>query len=377
MSGQVQFLVTGLSVEKLLNEARKQGIAFSRVKREKNRSVLLRCSPKDYEAFSALAREKGFEVSPAQPVGFMRVEKSMAKRVGLLAGALIAIGLLIWALGYVWEVRIENAGAYLGEVRLFLEEQGVRPGIRRSSVSLPTLRENLEWRLPKVKWVRAEWEGVSLVVRLEEGVPPPETASNEGSGDVVAAADGLIQRITTYAGTPQVKAGDFVKAGQTLILGEERGKDGSVHPVKARGEVIARQWLSVRARVPTTEYLSDATGRETTRMVLQTPWFSWTGEDTPDYLTSDFSLETVPVGGAWLPVWLRRETYAEVSLRKQSRDLTEVKREGAEMAIFALNQATIHDETVDKWINFSMIEEDTITVTATAEILKDIGRRQQ
>ena len=377
MSGQVQFRVTGLGVEKLLNEAQKQGIAFSRAKREKSRSVLLRCAPRDYEAFSALAKEKGFEVSPPQPVGFLRLEKSMAKRVGLWAGALIAVGLLIWALGYVWAVRVENAGAYLGEVRLFLEEQGIRPGIRRSEVSLSALRDKLEWRLPKVKWVRVEWEGVSLAVRLEEGVPPPETVSGGGSGDVVAASDGLLQRVTTYAGTPLVKAGDFVKAGQTLIRGEERGKDGSVHPVQARGVVIARQWLSVRTRIPATEYISDPTGREAARSVIQTPWFSWATEETPDYLTSDYSRETVPLGGAWLPVWLCRETYAEAALRKQSRDLSEVKREGAEAAIFALNQATIHDETVDKWINFSMIEGDTITVTATAEILRDIGRRQQ
>ena len=88
------------------------------------------------------------------------------------------------------------------------------------------------------------------MVRLEEGVPPPEVANNDGSGDVVASSDGLIQRVTTYAGTPVVKAGDFVKAGQTLIRGEERGKDGTVQSVKARGEVIARQWISVVTRVP-------------------------------------------------------------------------------------------------------------------------------
>ena len=377
MSGQVQFHAKGLGMEKLLNEARKQGISFSRVKREKSRSLLLRCSPKDYAAFRALAEEKGFEVSEAQPVGFLRLEKRLGKRIGLWAGALIALGLLIWALGYVWDVRVENAGAYLGEVRTFLEEQGVRPGIRRSTVSLSALRDKLAWRLPKVKWVRTEWEGVSLVVRLEEGVPPPETVSIEGAGDVVAAADGLIHRVTTYAGTPLVKAGDFVKTGQTLIRGEERGKDNEVHPVQARGEVIARQWISVAARVPVTETVSEPTGRQTALRVIETPFFSWRREEEPDYLTSDRDRKTVPLGGAWLPVWLARETFSEVALREQDRDLEEVKREGAEAAVFRLNQAVIYDETVDKWINFSMIEGDNITVTATAEVLRDIGRRPQ
>ena len=377
MSGQVQFRIRGLSAEKLLNAARQQGISFSRVKREKSRSLLLRCSQKDYEAFRTMAQEKGFEVSEAQPVGFLRLEKRLAKRIGLWAGALIVLGLLIWALGYVWEVRVENAGAYLGEVRTFLDELGVRPGIRRSGVNLSDLRGKLEWRLPKVKWVRAEWQGVSLLVRLEEGVPPPEIASNEGTGDVVAASDGLIQRVTTYAGTPAVKAGDFVKAGQTLIRGKERGKDGTAHSVRARGEVIARQWVSVVARVPMTETVSEPTGRKTVLRVIGTPFFSWRRQEEPSYLTSDREQAVVPLGGAWLPVWLVRDSFAEVSLHQQSRDLDEAKREGAQAAIFALNQALNNEETVDKWMKFDMIEGDTITVTATAEILRDIGRRGQ
>ena len=377
MSGQVQFRVKGLSAEKLLNTVRQQGISFTRVKREKSRSLLLRCAQKDYEAFSSLAREKGFEVSAAQPVGFLRLEKQLAKRIGLWAGALAAVGLLIWALGYVWEVRVENAGVYLGEVKTFLNELGIHPGIRRSGVHLSDLRDKLEWRLPKVKWVRAEWQGVSLVVRLEEGVPPPDVASNEGTGNIVAASDGLIQRVTAYAGTPAVKAGDFVKTGQTLIRGEERGKDGTAHPVQARGEVIARQWISVAARVPVMETASEPTGRKTVFRVIDTPFFSWQREKEPDYLTSDREKETLPLGGVWLPVWVVRETFTEVSLHPRRRDVEEAKQEGAQTAIFALNQALINEETVDKWMKFDMIEGDAITVTATAEILKDIGRRGQ
>ncbi len=377
MTGQVQFRVKGLSAEKLLNAARQRGISFSRVKREKSRSLLLQCSQKNYEAFSQLAQEKGFEVSDAQPVGFLRLEKRLAQRIGLWGEALIVLGLLFWALGYVWEVRVENAGAYLGEVRSFLDELGIHPGIRRSGVDLSELRGKLEWRLPKVKWVRTEWQGVSLVVRLEEGVPPPEVASNEGSGDIAAASDGLIQRVTTYAGTPAVKAGDFVKAGQTLIRGEERGKDGTVHAVQARGEVIARQWISVVTRVSIMETASEPTGRKTVLRRIDTPVFTWQRESEPDYLTSDREKQTVPLGGVWLPVWMVRETFAEVSLRHQRRDLEKAKEEGAKAAIFALNQALTGEETVDKWMKFDMIEGDTITVTATAEILKHIGCRGQ
>ena len=72
-------------------------------------------------------------------------------------------------------------------------------------------------------------------MRLEQGVPPPETAVLTGHADVVAAEDGVIKRLTAFAGTPAVKEGDFVRAGQVLIEGQEMGK-----AVKARGEAAAR-----------------------------------------------------------------------------------------------------------------------------------------
>ena len=56
--------------------------------------------------------------------------------------------------------------------------------------------------------------------------------------------------------------------------------------------------------------------------------------------------------------------------------MEEVKEEGKKAAVFALNQALFSEKTVDKWLDFDMIEEGKITVTATAEVLRSIGRYQ-
>ena len=377
MSGKmgVRFQVSGLSLEKLLNAAQKQGIVFKRVKREKNRSLTVVSSLRAYRAFRQLAQEKGYQVSPAKPLGLLRLGDRLLRRMGLLAGALLGTALLIWALGYVWAVRVENAGPYAGEVRLYLQEAGIGPGVRRSAVHLDALREGLEWRLPQVKWVRTEWAGVVLRVRLEQGVPPPDVGE-EAPGDLVAGEDGLLLRLTTFAGTPAASAGDFVRAGQVLIRGEERGADGRLIPVAARGEAIARLWVSAQAKAEMLETASHPTGRETELRLVAAPFGEWSGTEEPDYLTWDRERTVLPLGGAWAPLWLIRETRKEVFLSREPRSLEEVKREGAQKAIFALNQALVGQEVVDKWINFSMIERDTITVTATAEIRRDIGRRK-
>ena len=367
-----RFRVRGLSAEKLLNEARKRGFAVRNVRRAGDRSLLLECAPRDYAALRALAEERGFEVGEMEPVGLPRLLRRLLARPGLLIAGALGTLLIVWALGYVWEIRVENAGPYIGEVRLYLEEQGVRPGIRRSQVDIAALREGLAWRLPKVKWVRAEWQGVVLRLRLEQGTPPPEESAAQ-AGDIVAREDGVIAWIAAYAGTPLAKPGDFVRAGQVLIQGQERRENGAVLPVRARGDVMARVWLTAKVRLPLAEYVTYATGRETEVRVIETPLFSWADRAEPEYLVSDRETRTLPLGGAWAPVWLRRETYREAYLEKTERDLETVKREGARAALEKLNLLAIHDEIVDKWLNFSMIEGGSVAVEATAEVARQIG----
>ena len=315
----------------------------------------------------------GYETSPAEPLGFLLLWQRLRRRAGLWTGVFLGTALLMWSLGYVWGIEVENAGPYAGEVRLFLEENGIKPGVRRTIVDLAALREGLEWRLPKVKWVRVEWAGVVLRLRLEEGTPPPEQA-DPTPADVVAAEDGLLKRLTVYAGTPQARPGDLVKAGQVLIRGEERGKNGETVAVQARGEAVARSWITVRVRVPAVEYISSPTGRRQERRLIQTPAGRYCAEKEEDYLVCETDRRPVVLCGAWTPFLLTRETRTEVWLEKRDRDPDAVRAEGEEAALNALEKAAYPHEIVDKWFICGIVEGDAMIVTATAEIEKEIGR---
>ena len=374
---QVRCRIAGLSAEKLLNEARKRRIPLQGVSRRQDRSLSVLCAPGSYRALAALAEEKGFSVSPAQPTGILRLLQAFRRRWGLMIGAGLCVCLLVFAMQFVWHIQIENAGTYEGEVRLFLQEMGVRPGLSRSAVHLQELAQKLEWRLPKVKWVRAEWSGVTLRIRLEEGVPPPEVSSAGQPGDIVAAEDGILLRLTCYAGTPLCKEGDLVRAGQVLIRGEERGADGKINAVKAQGAAVARIWISAQAQMPSAEYVTEPTGREQSRRVIALPFFSWSFQDTPEYLQWDLNVSEVPLGGAWLPVRLIRETYLEAAVEMQEGNADEIRREAARAALQILEKTHPDEDFVDKWVDYSMIEGGIIVATATAEIRRDIARYQK
>ncbi len=374
---QVRFRVSGLNAEKLLNEARKRQIPLQSISRQADRSISIGCTPGNYRALATLAEEKGFSVTQTHPAGLLRLLYGLCRRWSLLVGAGICLCLLVFAMSFVWRIEIENAGIYEGEVRLFLNEADVHPGLRRGEIDLAELRQKLEWRLPQVKWVRTEWAGVTLRIRLEEGTPPPGVASAGLPGDIVAAEDGVLLRLTCYAGTPLCKEGDLVRAGQVLIRGVEKGPDGQSVAIKAQGAAVARVWISARMRMPMTEYETVPTGREYNRRVIALPFFQWSFQDTPDYLQWDMDVQKTQLGGAWLPVRLIREKYMEAALELRMRDADTVCLEAGRSAMQMLEKTYPDEDFVDKWVDYSMIEGDIIVATATAEIRRDIARYQK
>ncbi|MBQ7520015.1 MAG: hypothetical protein IJU12_06830, partial [Clostridia bacterium] len=80
-------------------------------------------------------------------------------------------------------------------------------------------------------------------------------------------------------------------------------------------------------------------------------------------------------GGVWIPLWLERKTYTEVALERYRRPLTDLQAESglaAMQKIYSLCDSK--DEIIDKTINFSMIEGETVIADAYAELLTEIGR---
>lgn len=372
---KVRLEVAGLGAEKLLNAARAAGIRLYGVRRRRDRTLSVTCAAADGRRLRDMALERGFSATAPRPVGALLWGWRLRGRVGLAAGALVFGALTVYAMGFVWRIDIQGAGAYAGEVRAFLAQIHVQPGIRRNAVDLAQLREDLEWRLPRVKWVQTAFSGVTLRVRLIEGTTA-ET-ENETPGDVVAAADGVLTRLTTLAGTPVCRAGEAVRRGQVLIRGEERGKDGAPVPVKARGEAIARRFVTAQAAVSLTEYLTVPTGRETVCWRIATPLGVFRLGDTPDYLQWDLDVQEYRVGGAWIPVVLTRESYREAAIETGVRGEDAAREEAAEAALFRLRQALFRKDVIDKNVEIRMIEGDYILALAYAEISEDIARFQQ
>ncbi len=370
----VSFRVEGLSLERLLNLAGEQNIMLHDLKRNGLKAVEGVCMESDYAKLSELAEKRGWKLTRLKHKRLSAVRNWLKKRLAVAVGLVLCLLLATVSMQFIWRIDILDAGPYESEVRLYLKEQNIHPGIWKRNVSLQELTSSLEWRMPKVAWVQSYYRGAALVIRCVLGVPPPGVETEGGPGDVVAKRDGILVSLLPLAGTPMCKPGDMVRAGQVLISGWERGTGEEKIPVKARGIAMARGWVGAKVRIPLDEVHSEPTGHVAVSQVVQTPYFQVGTLETPEFLQSDRTVEMWPIGGAWWPVYLRRETFEEVALTVAPRDEADVKAEAGIAALRALSQKIgAGHEPVDKWVDYCMIEGRMLEATAIAEILADIA----
>ena len=367
--------VSGVGLERLLNDLLAQEIPLTDICRVSTRCVTFYVPYAQSEQAEELIRRRGYELAALPAEGWLRRALTIRRRRFLAAFCALAVAALIVSLQFIWSVRVTGAGIYQGEVNAWLRENGIHAGILRAGLQPGALSDSLMYRLPRIAWARVSIEGTALRIDVTVGMPQPDRSA-AARGDIVAACDGVIRSVEVYAGTPLVKPGQTVTAGQVLIRGEERGRLDAGHtPVRAQGKVLARCWRSAEAAVPAEEIKSIPTGRQTSAARFMTPWFSWPRDTEPSYLTWDKETQIFPVGGAWIPLWVEKTLYQEVSLEKTTRDAEPVRAEAGLLATRRLMAACDKDdEIIDEFLNFSIIEGKTILATATAELVTDIGR---
>lgn len=273
----------------------------------------------------------------------------------------------------MWRIEIQNAGPYEADLRNFLYERGIAPPMMKSRVDIEQLRTDLCWRYPRVAWTECGWRGMTLVIRMVEGVMPDDNTEEEPC-DVIASRDGIICSIMTYAGTPQVKAGDIVHRGQILIKGEERTFDGGIKAAEASGVVMARVWDGAAVRIPTVDVETVYTGATDSTINMKGPWFDLWMESPSPYESYDTKRTQLPVSSLFIPFTLIREERFEAEYHRSLRNMDELLSDAESAALRKLHEKTGFDESlVDKWVNCSMIDDEILQAIAIGERLIDIA----
>ena len=171
-------------------------------------------------------------------------------RFALLLGAVLFGSLIYYLSSFVWNIEI-NTEHYISpyELRNQIKGFGIKPGLRKKDIDVYYIENNIARSNDEIMWVKARIEGVKLKIDIIERQSPPIIISNQTPCNLVASKDGIIVRVFTSEGTAIVGNGDMIQKGDLLVKGEQ-GKEGSVYPVHANGEVIAKTFYEEIKEVP-------------------------------------------------------------------------------------------------------------------------------
>ena len=373
-----RFTVEGLNIERLIAGASDAGVHFSSVSRAGSRRIEGIVYENDLATLRSFAQAGGWKLDEGRCVGFARLEEAIRRHSALACCLLLACTMLAVCAGWIWRIDITGSELYKPDILVYLKRSGINPPIARSAIDTDQLEDALQWRYPNVGWIECALRGVTLEIRIHEGIPQGQSVTVAGSGDVTAARGGVITQVVTTAGTPLVVPGQTVRVGDVLICGEERQKDGTVTQVKAGGQVMARVWDAASASIPLMQTESTYTGAVFETLTVSLPWFRLWEQDEPPYENYDEHVSVMPLGGVFLPIWVSRTTAHEYQPSVTAMPASEAQKAAADAAYIRLLRKTGYDDDfVDKWVEYSMIEDEIVCASAYGERIIDIAAAAQ
>ena len=141
----------------------------------------------------------------------------------------------------------------------------------------------------------------------------------------------------------------------------------------ARGEVTIRTWFEGSAEGSLTAGEVRRTGRCAVSAELVAPWGSWPLKEAEDFARQEVVEETIPIGGLYLPVMIRRRTLWEtrqvdrpIDPERLAERLSSLAMADARSALMA--QGPDEYEIARGWTRLSHPDGDTLRAAAVVEI---------
>lgn len=388
LRGFVTVTVWGAFPERLLNLCAANRLGFWGLEWVDETAFRFTVSFREYHRLERLAQKAMCELRTPQRGGLPVLALGLRRRWAFLAGMGLCVLALCFLSRVVLTVDVEgNETVPTAVILNELARQGLRPGAYGPRLEEREIANAALIELEGLSFLSVNLHGCRAQVQVKEAEKAPEQPDKNIPADLVAVAGGIVTQATVTAGQAVVQEGDTVVEGDVLVTGfmdlPEIGyseTDAGMYVVRASGQVWARTWRTLEARIPLTAQVKEHTGRSKTRYAL-----NFFGRRVNFYQNSGISYGrydkiikvSAPALPGWgtLPVSLIRETAQEYGTRP-----AELDRDGA-IALLERDLRReldrILQETDGKCLATSYtaaVEGDALTVTLLAECTEQIAR---
>ena len=278
------------------------------------------------------------------------------------------------------EIKEEN-GQNLENISKDIEDAGLQTGKLKSSIDTKEIINKIRLQRTDIAWMGIELKGTNAIVKIVKADKKPEIVDNEEYCSIISDKEGIITKINAQTGTANVKVGDTVRKGETLINGWMEGKYTGIRYVHATGEVQAKVWHTKYKNIPLKSTEKNETGNVENKYsikfnnfkinlhkgVSKFKIYDTIEEENKMKLFSDF----------YLPISIVKTTYKEVEEIQKTYTIEEAKNIAVEQLQQELEQEIENKEAiVNKNIN-TYEKQDSIDVYVTYEVLENIGTNEK
>ena len=386
--GYVEFTVRG-GAPRLFTMAAKNGLLLWDFAWEEE-TARARIKAREYRRLPPLCRRSGASARLEKKRGLPFFAARLARRKGLLAGAVLGAALFWYLSGFVWGVTVTGTETVTRrQVRDAAAQYGVSVGSPRAELKPRQAAHGILAQIGRLSWASVNTDGCFVEVAVKEGEPAPEAETQEKWSNLVASRGGVVVSAQAERGRLEVQPGDVVEQGQLLVSGlyqyvPDPYRAQPTHPAQivgpARGSVIAETYREFTARVGSTQARQVPAGEREERTFLRLfglrlPLGLW-GRPAGEFRFSQ-SVSAWEALGVQLPVALERERYDPV----ETRSVPLSREEQRDAALRALRQLQREElpqgaEILEEELRFTYTVEDC-TVTARCRCWEEIGQIQE
>ena len=382
VSGYLRIIIEGYYIERFINICRNKKILIWNIKKNKETKIILNVKIKQFKEMCDIAKETHCKMKIKKKKGLPFILHRYKKRKIFAILLILVIALIMVSSQYVWNIEIvEENGKNLENIQESLEEAGLKVGKEKSKINTKEIINEVRLKRDDVAWMGIELKGTNAIVKLVKSAQKPEIIDENEYCSIVADKAGVITKINAQSGTANVKVGDTINVGDTLINGWMEGKYTGIRYVHAKGEIEAKVWHTKNIHIDYNATEKAKTGNIEEKYSIKFNNFKinlYKGlSKFQIYDTIETESKLRIFSDFYLPISIIKTTNYEVKQEQKKYTVEEAKNLGIQ-ELEAEFDKEIEDKTkiTNKIIN-TYETENGIDVYLTYEVLENIGTNEK
>lgn len=380
--GYIRISVEGYYLERFINICSNNKIAIWKLKKGKNIDLYLNARIQDFKELLKIAKKTGCKIKIQKKCGLPFLMKKYKKRKIFLIFLILITIFIVLSSNFVWNIEIkEENGEQIENLIIDLEENGLKIGERKSKINTKQIINKIRLKRQDIAWMGIELKGTNAIVKIAKAEEKPNIIDENEYCDIVSDKTGIITKINAQNGTANVKVGDTINVGTTLISGWMEGKYTGIRYVHAKGDVEAKVWYTKNKKVYFKQEKKEETGNQENKYSIKLNNFKINfhkgvskfkiydtiNEEKKFKIFSDF----------YLPISIVKTTYKEQENKEKTYSIEEAKNLGIveleeELDKEIENKESILNKNVNVYEN-----EDNVDIYVTYEVLENIGTEEK